>query len=233
MPRSSAARILRVEPRPELSRADIVATTVRLWAESGIRQVSLRRVAAELGVSATAIYYHLSDKDALIGSAARVIIEEWARPNRPGSWSDQLRALLIEENRILRRYPGLARYLIEHRDSLAALTWSEAFVAVLLDAGFSESAAAAAFGRITMLINPLFLLDDFSEVPGHELMTPWADRLEVGPADFPSLARVQQHVSSASFDDMFEQNAHALVDSLESELRLQRPGRRKPRTTKA
>lgn len=52
---------------------------VRQWAESGIRQVSLRRLAAELGVSATAIYYHIPDKDALIGSAAQVIMKDWAR----------------------------------------------------------------------------------------------------------------------------------------------------------
>ena len=207
---------------------------VRQWAESGIRQVSLRRLAAELGVSATAIYYHIPDKDALIGSAAQVIMKDWARTKGGGSWSDRLRALLVEENRVLRRYPGLARYLIEHRDSLAALSWSEALVAVLLDAGFTESAAAAAFGRITMLINPLFLLDDFSEAPDNDLMTPWADRLDADAASFPSLARVQQHVSNASFDEMFEQNAHALVDSLESELRLQRPRRgRTSRTTKA
>jgi AcrR family transcriptional regulator len=221
---------VRAEPRPELSPHDIVATTVRLWAETGVRQVSLRRLAAEFGVSATAIYYHIPDKDALIGSAALVIIEEWAGPNHLGSWSDRLRALLVDENRILRRYPGLARYLIEHRDSAAALTWSEALVAVLLDAGFSESAAAAAFGRITMLINPLFLLDDFTEAPGHDLMTPWAERLDADPAQFPSLAQVQEHVSNASFDEMFEQNAHALVDSLETQLAQQRSRRRKTRT---
>lgn len=232
MPRRVTAQTLRVEPRPELSPQYIVATAVRLWAETGIRQVSLRRLAAEFGVSATAIYYHIPDKDALIGSAAQVIIEEWARPKDVGSWSDRLRALLVDENRVLRRYPGLARYLIEHRDSPAALSWSEAFVTVLLDAGFTESAAAAAFGRITMLINPLFLLDDFSGVPGHDLMTPWADRLDAGPAQYPSLARVQQHVSNASFDDMFEQNVHALVDSLELELRQQRAKRRKARTAR-
>jgi AcrR family transcriptional regulator len=230
VPRRSTTQTLHVEPRPELSAQDIVATTIRMWAETGVRQVSLRRLAAEFGVSATAIYYHIPDKDTLIGSAAQVIIEQWASSNIAGSWSDRLRALLVEENRILRRYPGLARYLIEHRDSPAALAWSEALLAALLDAGFSESAAAAGFGRITMLINPLFLLDDFSEAPGHDLMTPWAERLDADPAQFPSLAKVQEHVSNASFDEMFEQNAHALVDSLESELAQQRSRRRKTRT---
>jgi hypothetical protein len=184
-------------------------------------------------VSATAIYYHIADKGALIGAAALSIMDEFGRPQTAGTWSERLRALLIDENRVLRRYPGLARYLIEHRDSQAALRWSEAFMSLLLEAGFAERDAGAAFGRITMLINPLFLLDNFDDPTGRGgLMTPWGDGMDVDPAQFPSLARVQDFVSNVAFDDMFEQNAHALVDSLETELRQLRPTRsRKPRAS--
>ena len=182
----------------------------------------MRRLASELGVTATAIYYHVPDKETLLGLAAEVMISELERAAHGKVWTDRLLALLIEENRLLQRYPGLARYLLEHRDSLAALRWSEVFVSMLLQAGLSPKATTRAFGRITMLINPLFLLDDFAVADsGGSVMTPWAGSQDGQVQAFPGLARVRRHMAKASFDAMFEQNARALVATLDAELRAQ------------
>ena len=193
----------------------------------------MRRLAAELGVTATALYYHVPNKDALLGRVAEVLVEQFARRRTEQSWQDRLRRLLVEENRLLRHYPGLARYLLEHRSSRAALLWSETFLAVLLEAGFSDEDAGQAFGRITMLINPRVPVD---ELPDREssgdLMMPGLPSMEEQLRAFPSLARVGRHMNQVSFDAMFEQNADALVATFEAELTAELDTRRTGRTAR-
>jgi TetR/AcrR family tetracycline transcriptional repressor len=216
----------------ELSEEEVVVAALSMCEESGLAGLSMRRLAAELGVTATALYYHVPNKEALLGRVAEVLIEQFARQRTEKHWRDGLRRLLIEENRLFRHYPGLARYLLEHRSSRAAMLWAEAFLAVLLEAGFSEEDAGQAFGRITMLINPLFLLEELpdSETSG-DVMMPGLPSMEEQLRAFPSLARVGPHMSQLSFDEMFERNADALVATLEAELGEELKDARRARRT--
>jgi TetR/AcrR family tetracycline transcriptional repressor len=214
-----------VEPRAatagrrELSEEDVVVAALSMCEEGGLAGLSMRRLAAELGVTATALYYHVPSKAALLGRVAEVLVEQFARPRTEQTWQDRLRRLLIEDNRLLRRYPGLARYLLEHRNSRAALLWSDTFLDVLLEAGFSEEAAGQAFGRISMLINPLFLIDEVAaSEASRDVMLPRLASMEEQLRAFPSLARVAPYLNQVSFDEMFERNAEALVATLEAEL---------------
>ena len=203
----------------ELSEEEVVVAALSMCEESGLGGLSMRRLAAELGVTATALYYHVPNKDALLGRVAEVLVEQFAGPRTEKSWQDRLRRLLIEENRLLRHYRGLARYLLEHRSSRAALLWSETFLAVLLEAGFSEESASQAFGRITMLINPLFLLEEFPEnETSGDVMMQDLPSMEEQLRAFPSIARVGPFLNQVSFDEMFERNADALVATLAAEL---------------
>lgn len=51
-------------------RASLVAEGMRQLAEEGAADLSLRRVAREIGVSATAVYRHFPDRDALLSAIA-------------------------------------------------------------------------------------------------------------------------------------------------------------------
>lgn len=53
-------------------KTEILEVTRKLFLEGGLANVSMRKVAAEVGVSATAIYRHYRDKDDLV---AEVVIE--------------------------------------------------------------------------------------------------------------------------------------------------------------
>jgi hypothetical protein len=112
------------------------------------------------------------------------------------------------------------------------LLWAETFLAVLLDAGFSDEDAGQAFGRITMLINPLFLLDELPdrESSGDLVMLPGLPSMDEQLRAFPSLARAGRHMNQVSFDAMFEQNADALVATFEAELAADLGARRTGRT---
>lgn len=56
--------------RPTLDRESIVAAAREAIAREGLENFSLRRLASELGVTAPALYAHLSGKEELIGAVA-------------------------------------------------------------------------------------------------------------------------------------------------------------------
>lgn len=64
--------------RRPLTRERIVETACRLVAESGHEQLTLRGLASELGVTAPALYDHVSSKDELLGVIAGVGYRELA-----------------------------------------------------------------------------------------------------------------------------------------------------------
>ena len=60
---------------PELDRGRLVAASFAVLEQEGLDGLSMRRLAAELGVQAPAIYWHVDDKAALMGIMARDIYE--------------------------------------------------------------------------------------------------------------------------------------------------------------
>lgn len=52
----------------ESTQSKILRATCRIYLEGGVSGVSMRRIAREVGISATAIYRHYEDKDALFAA---------------------------------------------------------------------------------------------------------------------------------------------------------------------
>lgn len=210
--------------REELTRDDIIRATADLIARIGTRNVSMRRLAREFDVTATALYYHFKDKQELLEQTADWIITELSHASDDDApWTERLRVLLVEQNRLLQRYPGLSRLLLEYRDSTAAMRWQEMFLRILLDAGFRGSAAVRAFGIIALHINPQFLLDD----PGTAspsiatAQEPLKQRLRDRQREFPALIELAGELEAMSFDAMYEAGVDSLVRGLEAELAAQ------------
>lgn len=66
----AAARRLRLPP--EERRAQIIAAARALFAEGGLDRVSMRNIAARVGITQAAIYQHFVDKDAILFAVAEV-----------------------------------------------------------------------------------------------------------------------------------------------------------------
>ncbi|MFP5023095.1 TetR/AcrR family transcriptional regulator C-terminal domain-containing protein [Pseudonocardia phyllosphaerae] len=93
-----------------LSKDDIVAAALRVLGVRGIDGVTVRAVAAELGVQAAALYYHVRNKQALLDEMGttiqRRVVESLAGHTWSGSWLDDLSAYAW----------ALRREYLEHRD---------------------------------------------------------------------------------------------------------------------
>ncbi|NGN66530.1 TetR/AcrR family transcriptional regulator [Streptomyces sp. A7024] len=88
----------------------IVAATVRLLDAEGLAKVSMRRLAAELGVTAMSVYWYVDTKDELLELALDSVHAEIRLPEDEdnGDWREQLRLLATEHRRMLVAHPWVS-----------------------------------------------------------------------------------------------------------------------------
>ncbi len=147
--------------RPEsLTRDEIVAATLRLLLREGLSRLTMRAVAAELGVTPMATYYYVRGKDDLIKLAYEEISSSMA-PLRlePGGWEAPLRRYLTSLWDELARYPGLGGYMIE-QPSLGVTPAAVAEgIRFFEEAGFAPSKAPLAWSFAVTYILGRIIVD--------------------------------------------------------------------------
>ncbi|MFF1274931.1 TetR/AcrR family transcriptional regulator [Streptomyces marokkonensis] len=93
-----------------LDRERITEVTVRLLDGEGPAKFSMRRLAAELNVTAMSVYWYVDTKDDLLELALDRTFGELVLPDPAADedWRDQLRALAREYRALLVRHPWLS-----------------------------------------------------------------------------------------------------------------------------
>ncbi len=91
--------------KPVLTRESIVATALRLADEQGVEPISMRKLAAEMGVGAMSIYHYVADKDALMEALADEVAAEIDLATPDGPWTTAARQLAISTHEALIRHP--------------------------------------------------------------------------------------------------------------------------------
>ncbi|MET7742119.1 TetR/AcrR family transcriptional regulator [Streptomyces sp. NPDC005385] len=107
-PRSGAAR---GGGQPSgLDRERITEATVRLLDAEGLAKFSMRRLAAELNVTAMSVYWYVDTKDDLLELALDAVFGELDLPDVESAehWRDQLRALAVGNRALLVRHPWVS-----------------------------------------------------------------------------------------------------------------------------
>ncbi|MFG2210822.1 TetR/AcrR family transcriptional regulator C-terminal domain-containing protein [Streptomyces sp. NPDC048638] len=137
-------RAARVEPvrerRPRegdtgLSRDAVVRAGLKIADAEGLRALSMRRVAAEFGVSSMALYRHVANKDELVLLMADAAFDGVDLPDpAPDGWRDRMEAGARLQWALYQRHPWLAQYLSITRPQptprgMALIEWTMARVA--------------------------------------------------------------------------------------------------------
>ena len=213
--------------QPEgLAVADIIAATLALARREGFTRLSMRQIAARLGVSATALYYHFKNKNQLLSRIAGHIMESITIPDRELLWTERLRQLVLSQQRMLLAYPGLARFMVHHRESAGALRWIEMNLEVLHDAGFRDRSLTGALAILSFFVHPLTLVDDHPR-PGAVQMyhgRRLASLLKNEPARYPHLQLLLPVMADASYEAYLPVALDGVIAGIAA---LERPG--KPR----
>lgn len=93
-------------------RADVIDRAVAVLDEHGLAELSMRRLAGELGVQASALYHHVANKDALLAAVADEILERGRRATEIVTWEAELRLASVE----------LRAAMLAHRDGAALIS---------------------------------------------------------------------------------------------------------------
>lgn len=133
-----------------ISREDVIAAALRAVQHGRAEQVTIRALAAELGVAPMSLYRHVRDKDDLLEEVAdRLLAEHWRPSVTDDDWrswvaeaADNLRHLLVTQP------AALHIYLRHPVVSPAAVDRMHAIVRVLRQAGLDEAAAHEAYAAI-------------------------------------------------------------------------------------
>lgn len=102
--------------RRPLTPARIYRTALRLARARGVEDLSMRKLAAALGVDAMSIYHHVPDKQALLLGVYQTVLAELPLPEADGAaWRASLRELGLRFYRLARKYPSVFPHLISSR----------------------------------------------------------------------------------------------------------------------
>lgn len=130
-----------------LGREVIVATALRLIDEQGMAALSMRRLAAELGVDPMAIYRYLPGKEAVLTALVEDVFSRLRVPTASGEgWQDRVRAFARAYRDVVRSHPNLVRHVVTNAGiaATAALEASEELYAALSAAGLPPVAVVRA-----------------------------------------------------------------------------------------
>lgn len=148
----------------QLSEAEIVQAALRLAARTGADDVSMRTLAAELGVSPMAIYYYVPNKDALLDLIIDAVLWQVPMPPPdPQRWREQLKATTMKAFELLSGYPNLSRTMLLRKNTKAGRALAGYHISVLLAAGFDEHEAALAISAFSTYMYGVFAM--FSAPP--------------------------------------------------------------------
>ena len=137
--------------RETLNREKVLDAALRLVQEQGIGNLSMRKLAGQLGVEAMSLYNHVANKaDLLDGMEAR-IFETVAVPDPALSWDSRVRLLAEGLYGSFTRHPAVLRALAAEEAnprSVGALKVIDALMKALLDAGLDEYGAVRGYRSI-------------------------------------------------------------------------------------
>lgn len=121
-----------------LSRARIVGAAIELIEREGADAVSMRRIAAELGVGVMSLYNHVPNKDALLDGVAEAVLSEIEFTDDPEAhWADRVRTQARAFRQIARHHPRSTMIVVSRQPHThAGLLPLERALATLRSAGF-------------------------------------------------------------------------------------------------
>jgi TetR/AcrR family transcriptional regulator, tetracycline repressor protein len=157
--------------RARLSRGVVVDRALEIGSSEGLEAVTLRRLAAELGVTPMALYRHFHDKQDLINAMAEAVIGDMDvtvgfEPSM--SWTDRVRRAMLNYKQQTDARPLALPLSIAYSGDGPPSFWKmlDDLLGILLDAGFARRQAVILIRAISNLLAGYLLLLRQDVVPG-------------------------------------------------------------------
>ena len=203
--------------RAGLSREQVLAAARRIADAEGVDRLTMRRLAAELGVLPNALYTYVPDKEALLdalidGLLAGIEADEPAA----GDWREGLARVMDSSRRLLLAHPQLVpEFLARPGLGPNAARLGEITFGLLRRGGLEGERAVEAFR--TLLIYSLgFAAFQATRLPDDPARSARAEAAVASqPEDrFPEMRRLASHLAGPTTDRQFHTGLRWLLDGI-------------------
>ncbi|HEY1169271.1 MAG TPA: TetR/AcrR family transcriptional regulator C-terminal domain-containing protein [Candidatus Limnocylindrales bacterium] len=219
MPASSANRA------PRLDRDQVIRTSIRLLDDVGLDGLTLRRLAAELGVQAPALYWHFANKQDLLDHVAHAMTEPWLQAVPATGvgrrWDEWLTEVGRSYRTLLLSHRDGARLVASTRPLPDSLPLLDGCIAVFqVSTNCSAGQALQCLTTITTYVRG-FVLDEYAELLRSQAQPDRADAectTIPNPAlqGAPRMDAAIEEIGSPNGEGAFEYGLHIIVGGIRS-----------------
>jgi AcrR family transcriptional regulator len=213
--------------RRTLDRLVILHEAVRFIDAHGRDRLTMRRLGAELGVEAMALYRYVPGRDQLLDGVVEVVMDELYSQTMTGAWPSTwqeflqqmahgVRAMSMEHPKIfplVASRPPAAPWL---RPPLRSLRWVEGFLEGLAHYGFGVADSVRIYRSFSTFLLGHLLLE--SAIYAVEPRVTAADDIEFietnDLAAYPLLMEMSPQLSLDTFDNEFEDSLEELINRM-------------------
>lgn len=215
-------------PRHSLTVERIVGAATEIAEEQGIAALSMRGVAARLGVSATSLYTYVPDKGALLAVMLDSMVAEATLPHTlPGNWRDKVVAWAEADLRGYRSHPWVIDLLAAaHPVGPGAMAWMDSAMRAFDHTGLTDREILAVIEAVDCYVRGIGVRAVDADRTARRRARDgrsWSDaeqdylasRPELG--SFPAISRLAD--TGPSVDEVFEEGLSFLLDGIERRIR--------------
>jgi AcrR family transcriptional regulator len=207
-----------------LTRETVVEAALRVLDREGYDGFSMRAVADELGTGPATLYWHVKNKDELLGLVLDRVIGELEIPDPdPDHWQELFKELGRQMRRLMNSHRDIARVTLGRIPvGPNALRCSERILAFLRAGGVSDRVAAYALDLGSLYVGAFAFEESIGlvspsgeEMPPNEVLEMIKGYFASLPADqFPNTLALIDRLFAGDLEERFEFGLDVLVKGL-------------------
>ncbi len=202
-------------PRPKsLTSEEIATAALAVIDRGGLAALSIRAVAAELGVGTMSLYRYFADREQLEGYVVDLVFAS-VTTDLPArlSWAKRVEMLLQSLRDAVADHPAVVPLLLTHRFTAeSAMPWAEQLMSALAKAGLDGKHRFLAFRLLTSYVIGVVQSEHFGVLPlGGQPIE--AERHE---QEYPLLAENAPYARNAVSDEEFRWGLAIVLNGLEA-----------------
>jgi AcrR family transcriptional regulator len=220
-------------PRHRLTVQGVVDAATAVAEEEGLAALSMRRVAAALGVGAATLYTYIPGKAALLALMVDTMIAEAPLPHTlPGAWRDKVAAWARADLEGYRAHPWLVDLMGAERPiGPGTLAWTDSALRVFEDTGLTDREVLAVIEAVDGYARGHAARAVDADRTARRVAPdgrPWSDvQLEylaahTAPGRFPAVERLTE--PGPGVEEAFEEGLSWLLDGVERRIAARAAG---------
>ena len=140
-------------PRRRTTTEEVVAAAITIADREGVEALTIRAVAAAIGLTPMAIYRHVRDKDELLDRVVDAVASCIGDVEATGSWRERVVALMRGCRDVLLAHPGVASLSVSRPTPVAGVArFFDRVIEAFQDGGFDGIEAVRALDTMLMFL---------------------------------------------------------------------------------